>query len=148
LGREQPSQSVSRKTIAGHSAAGDSRYHIPMQPKRRPARLGSQLREEIGLMLQREVKDPRIGFVTVTDVHVTADCKLARIYVSVLGSEEERRQSLEGLNQAAGFIRFELGHRLRLRFSPELEFRVDDSLEKEARLEELFGQIHNQENGD
>jgi ribosome-binding factor A len=114
-----------------------------MQHKRRPARLGNQLREEIGLMLQREVKDPRIGFVTVTDVHLTADCKLARVFVSVLGSEQDRRNSLEGLSQAAGFIRFELGHRLRLRYSPELEFRLDDSLEKEARLEELFGQIHN-----
>ena len=116
-----------------------------MQPKRRPARLGSQLREEIGLMLQRDVKDPRIGFVTITDVHLTADCKLARVYVSVLGSDEDRRQSLEGLNQAAGFIRFEIGHRLRLRYSPELEFRLDDSLEKEARLEELFGKIHHQQ---
>jgi ribosome-binding factor A len=119
-----------------------------MQPKRRPARLGSQLREEIGLMLQREIKDPRIGFVTITDVLLTADCKLARVYVSVMGSEQERRHSLEGLSKAAGYIRFELGHRLRLRFSPELEFRLDDSLEKEARLEELFGQIHHQENGE
>jgi len=96
-------------------------------------------------MLQREVKDPRIGFVTITDVHLTADCKLARIFVSVLGTEEERSHSLKGLNQAAGFIRFELGRRLRLRYSPELEFRLDDSLEKEARLEELFGQINHEQ---
>jgi ribosome-binding factor A len=115
-----------------------------MQPKRRPARLGSQLREEIGLMLLRDVKDPRIGFVTITEVQLTPDCKMARVFVSVLGSQEDRQHSLEGLNKAAGFIRFELGHRLRLRYSPELEFRFDDSLEKEERLGQLFDQIHHE----
>lgn len=113
-----------------------------MQSKRRPARLGNQIREEIGLMLQREVKDPRIGFVTVMEVALTADLKMARVYVSILGTAEERKTSLAGLNQAAGYIRFELGRRLRLRYNPELHFFLDDSLERQQRLQELFEQIH------
>jgi ribosome-binding factor A len=96
-------------------------------------------------MLQREVKDPRIGFVTVTEVSLTADLKIARVYVSILGSTEEQKHSLEGLNKAAGFIRYELGHRLRLKFSPEIQFRLDVTLEREERLEMLFNQIHHEQ---
>lgn len=95
-------------------------------------------------MLQREVKDPRIGFVTVTDVSLTPDLKMARVYVSILGSEQDRKNSLEGLSKAAGFIRYELGRRLRLRHSPEVQFLLDDSLEREERLEQLFEQIHHE----
>ncbi len=115
-----------------------------MPQGRRPIRLASQLQEELGIMIQRKLRDPRIGFVTVTRVELTADLHLATVYFSVLGDESQQQQSAEALQQAAGFMRHELRQNLQLRFVPELRFRFDNRWETQVRLEGLFDQIHQQ----
>ena len=112
-----------------------------MQGKR-AERVGVLIQEEISRLILRSVKDPRIGFVTVTRVKVSDDLRHARIYVSSAGSgETHRRKALIGLKSAAGYLRGELARRLSLRYSPELLFLPDDSLEEELHLAELFRQI-------
>ena len=92
-------------------------------------------------MLLREIKDPRIGFVTVTDVEVTGDLREAKIYVSIMGGAEQVKNSLEGLNSALGFIRREIGQRVRLRFTPEISFALDTSLDYGDHIQKLLLQV-------
>ncbi len=106
---------------------------------KRSARVGDQIKEEIADILMRKIKDPRIGFVTVTDVDLADDLRNAKVFVSVIGSD--RSATLKGLESAAAFIRAELGHRLRLRFVPELLFRYDDSAERGAHIMELLNEV-------
>ncbi len=96
---------------------------------RRTEQVGEFLREELTDIIRREVKDPRVGFMSVTRVEVPPDLRSARIYVSVLGSDDERRATLTALRSAAGFIRHHLRPRLRMRQIPDLEFRDDRSME-------------------
>lgn len=117
-------------------------------PGRRPERLREQIRQEISALVVEGVRDPRIGFATITDVRLTPDLRQARVFVSVLGSTEEQESSLAGFRAAAAFIRRELAHRLEIRRVPELEFRLDHSAERAARIEELLRQgreSHSQE---
>lgn len=107
-------------------------------PGRRPQRLGEQIREEISALLVSGLKDPRIGFATITGVRLTADLRQAWVYVSVMGSAEEQRQSLQGFRAATSYIRRELAHRLRIRRIPELAFELDTSAEYGAHIEELL----------
>jgi len=109
-------------------------------PGRRPQRLGQQIREEISSLLLGGLKDPRIGFTTITDVRLTPDLRQAHIYVSVLGNREQQQQTLNGLTAARAFIRRELAQRLRVRRVPELHFQLDSSIEYSARIEELLAQ--------
>lgn len=106
----------------------------------RQERVNSQFKTELADLLRR-VKDPRIGFVSVTDVEVTPDLKQARVYVSVLGNEDARRDTLSGLRSATGFIKTELARRVRLRFMPDIEWRYDSSIEHGARINELLNQV-------
>ncbi|HEU0115117.1 MAG TPA: 30S ribosome-binding factor RbfA [Thermomicrobiales bacterium] len=96
---------------------------------RRTLQVGELLREELTDIIRRDVKDPRLGFWSITRVDVPTDLRSARVYVSVLGSDEERAATLAALRSAAGFIRFHLKPRLRMRQIPELEFRDDRSME-------------------
>ncbi len=96
---------------------------------RRTRQVGELLREELTDIIRREVKDPRIGFMSITTVDVTPDLRSARVYVSVLGTEHERTATLDALHSAAKFIRFHLKPRLRMRQIPDLEFRDDRSME-------------------
>ncbi len=96
------------------------------------------VRKEISEMLVRTIKDPRIGFVTITRVTVTEDCRLARVYYSVVGTVEERAEAANGLDSAKGYIRRELGHRMKLKYTPELIFQFDPSVEYSIRMEELI----------
>jgi ribosome-binding factor A len=97
------------------------------------------LQVELAALIQRELKDPRVGFVTVTEVRMSPDLKHARVYVSVFDGEEERKQeSIDALQRAEGFLRHSLGKRLRLRYVPALRFVVDDTLDHSARIEELL----------
>ncbi|MGD0221935.1 MAG: 30S ribosome-binding factor RbfA [Terriglobia bacterium] len=109
---------------------------------RRTDRLGHQIRVELADLISRQVKDPRVGFATVTRVELTADLHHARVYVSVLGSADEQQSSIEGLSSAAGFLRHEIGHRLALRRVPELTFILDPGAEAGERIEMLLQQIH------
>ncbi|MBI4186916.1 MAG: 30S ribosome-binding factor RbfA [Chloroflexi bacterium] len=109
-------------------------------------RINNLIRREISDMLQRQVNDPRLGsFVTVTEVSTTSDLKYAKIFVSRIGSEEEKRETLTVLTDAAGFFRSELSRRLEMRRIPELSFRWDESLERGARLTQLIDQVTKQE---
>ncbi|MEK7864255.1 MAG: 30S ribosome-binding factor RbfA, partial [Nitrospirota bacterium] len=98
------------------------------------------IREEIADIIMNKVKDPRLGFVTVTGAKITEDLKIATIYLSIL-KEEEKETTLEMLNSAKGFIRAELAKRLRMKFIPSLTFRIDESLEYGVRIEKLLREI-------
>jgi ribosome-binding factor A len=108
---------------------------------RRTERLGEEIREDVAQLIAGELKDPRIGFVTVTRVEVTPDLRTARVYVGVLGTEKQRQATLTGLKQAAGFLRRALGQSLRLRHTPELVFHYDEGLEASNRVAELLAEI-------
>lgn len=110
-------------------------------PKLRLERIKELYKKEIGNMLQKEIKDPRVGFVTVTDVEVSPDYRHAKVYVSPFGDEEAERQTIQGLESAKGYIRTELGRRIRLRYTPEISFTVDKSIERGVRLTKLIDQI-------
>ena len=105
---------------------------------RRPQRLAEEIREEVARMVASEIKDPRLGFVTVIRVELARDLRNAKVYVGVLGSEAEREKSLTALRSAAGFVRRELGRRLRIHHSPELDFRYDKGLEATDRVARLL----------
>ncbi|WP_409305466.1 30S ribosome-binding factor RbfA [Peribacillus sp. SCS-155] len=108
----------------------------------RANRVGEQMKKELGEIIGRKIKDPRIGFVTVTDVQVTGDLQQATVYISVLGNEEQRENTLKGLAKAKGFIRSEIGQRIRLRKTPEIAFEFDESIDYGNRIETLIHQIH------
>jgi len=112
---------------------------------RRSDKVGGVIKEEISRMLLREIKDPRIGFVTITRVKVSKDLRFVKVYFSVLGDQAAREDSLRGLNSAVGFMRRELGRRLRLRYVPDIVFSFDHSLEHMSRLAELIQEIHEDE---
>lgn len=109
---------------------------------RRPEQLGERIREEISALLVSELKDPRIGFATITGVRVSPDLREARVYVSVLGSPEEQQQTLEGFRAAKPFIRRTLAHTLSIRRMPDLAFELDLTGERAARIEELIEKTH------
>jgi ribosome-binding factor A len=111
----------------------------------RHERVAEEIHHEVGAMLAGELKDPRLsGIVTVTEVRVSPDLKQARIFVSVLGSEEEQTQAMKALEAAAGFIRRELFERLPMRRTPELHFSLDRSEEYRERIESLLKQTKQQ----
>ena len=110
---------------------------------RRTDRLGEEFREEIARMISGgQLKDPRIGFVTVTRVEVVPDLRNAKVYVGVLGSQAERDKTLTGLRQAAGFMRRSLAQKLRLRHAPELAFVYDEGLDAHDRIARLLAEVH------
>ena len=108
-----------------------------MQGKRLE-RVNQLIKEEISGVLQRQIKDPRLGFVTVTEVDTTADLKLARVYVSVLGPEEQWAKSFKALESARGFVWNWLRKHLDLRVTPQLAFRPDRSMEHAAHIQSLL----------
>lgn len=116
----------------------------------RQTRVGEQMKKELGEIIGRKIKDPRIGFVTVTDVQVTGDLQQATVFISVLGDEEQRENTLKGLAKAKGFIRSEIGQRIRLRKTPEITFEFDESIDYGNRIDSLLYQIkeenHSKEN--
>jgi ribosome-binding factor A len=105
---------------------------------RRAERLAEEIREQVARMIATDLKDPRLGFVTVTRVELAHDLGHARIHVGVLGSEAEREKSLAVLRQASGFVRRELGKRLRIRHTPEVDFRYDKGLDATDRVARLL----------
>jgi ribosome-binding factor A len=108
----------------------------------RPNRVGDQIRQEITLLLARQVHDPGIGFVTITRVQVTPDLQVARVFYTTLGSDAERRQTARALERALPFLRHQVGERLRLRRVPVLQFVFDKSVEHQERVEQLLREIH------
>jgi len=102
-------------------------------------RISEEMKKEVSSIIQYELKDPRLPqMVSVTSAEVTRDLRYAKIYVSVLGSEEEKENALKALKSAQGFIRREIGHRLKLRYTPELVFHLDNSIERGVYITRLI----------
>jgi ribosome-binding factor A len=107
----------------------------------RQRRVAELLVQEISDIVRREVHDPRVGFVTITDADVSPDLRHASVYFSVLGDPSQKDETAKALNRAAGFIRSEFARRARMRFVPELRFHFDPSVERGARIHELLEQV-------
>ncbi|CUH96135.1 hypothetical protein P22_2223 [Propionispora sp. 2/2-37] len=103
------------------------------------------IKQEASKMILNELKDPRIGFVTVTQVEVSGDLRHAKIYLSLMGSDEEKAKSWQGLSKAVGFLRTEIGKRLKMRFSPELTLHLDESLDYSEKIQKLLLKIKQDE---
>lgn len=113
---------------------------------RRPDRVAEAIREAVAMFLAEGVKDPRVtGLVTVTGVDVTRDLRHARVHVSILGTEVEKQATMEGLQSVAGYLRAKLGRTIRLRVTPELDFKYDASIAHAARIDSLLEQIRAEE---
>src|SRR6185369_8280783 len=109
----------------------------------RPDRVGDQIRHELSEILTRgEVHDPGIGFITLTRVQVTPDLQLARVFYTTLGDQKARKETSRALQRATGFFRRQIGARLQLRRVPELEFRFDESIANQDRIEQILRDIH------
>ncbi len=121
------------------------RKEIYFMGQLRMERVQELMKQEISKIILEDVKDPRVGFVTVTRVSVTSDLRSARVFVSLMGSDEQMANSLRGLNRSLGFIRREVGHRVRLRYTPELSLELDDSMAYSAHIQELLLRVQKEE---
>jgi ribosome-binding factor A len=104
----------------------------------RKQRVQDLLREEISLIIQREVRDPGMGFITILDVKMSEDLKIAKVHLSIYGDETEKKNTLDALKRSKGYIKFLLGQRVKLRYTPDLNFVIDDTYEKAARIEAIL----------
>lgn len=117
-----------------------------MAEKKRLERLAAQLKAEVGALIESDIDDPRVEMVIVTHVRLSNDMRHARVYVSTLGVERDRKVMLQGLESARGFLRRQLSSRLpHLKRTPELTFYYDESIEKEMRIDKLLAEIHSDE---
>ena len=116
-----------------------------MSTEGRAMRVAELVKAEIGGLLTKGLKDPRIGFVSIMGVKMSSDLRYAKVYVSFYGTEKQKKSSLIGLKQASGWIRRELGRNLRLRLTPEVRFFEDDSLDRVYELEKIIKTLHENE---
>ena len=117
-----------------------------MQGKR-TERVASLLQMELSRLILERVKDPRLGFVTVTHVKITADLKSAVVFLSVMGDKKKKEDTFKVLKNAAGFLQKEVGVALKLRYTPKLQFELDDSLDKDFEIGQVLRQIEDKEKG-
>ena len=110
----------------------------------RSEKVQRQMEREISRILHEDLKDPRIGFATVTRITLTADLRYARVYFSIYGDESTQQAGLKGIKSAAGYIRKLVGERLKLKYVPELSFTLDRSIEYSIRLEETFKKLEDE----
>ena len=108
---------------------------------KRSARVGDQIKKDVSNIILVELKDPKLGFITITDVELTDDLGYAQVFYTVLGDEKVKKESQEGLKRAKGFIQKELGKRIRIKRMPEITFKYDHSLERASRIDQLLNQI-------
>jgi ribosome-binding factor A len=112
----------------------------------RPDRVGEEIRDVVAEILARgEVHDPGIGFITLTRVQVTSDLQIARVFYTSLGDQKQRTETARALTRATGFFRRQIGSRLRLRRVPELEFRFDESIAHQDRIEQILQDLHKED---
>lgn len=104
----------------------------------RARRVGEEIKKELSQIIQTEMKDPRLGFLSITDVEASSDLRYVKVFVSIMGTEQEQTLTMGILQRAVGFLRSELGSRIRLRYTPELSFHLDNSIENGARIEKLL----------
>jgi ribosome-binding factor A len=110
-------------------------------PNRRHIQVGEEIQQIVSYLLQRELKDPRIGFATITQVEVTQDLKYARVFVSVMGSDEERKATMAALQSAKGYVRHEVATRMTTRTVPEIQFKLDRGLEYSDQINRLLNEL-------
>ncbi len=108
----------------------------------RAEQVASVIKEEIGILLTREFNDPSYGLLTVTDVRMSADLKIAKVYVSILGNADVRERMMKVLDEKKPGIRRIVGSHIRLKFTPEIHFYLDDTLDRVERINNLIKQIH------
>ena len=108
----------------------------------RTERVASLLKEEVGTYVAREYRDPQYGFITVTEVHMTPDLRIAKIYVSVMGNAEVKERTMNMLEEKKGEIRAFIGSQMRLKFTPTVQFYIDETLDRADRIDQLIKQIH------
>ena len=113
-------------------------------PGSRMRRVNEAVREVLSAHITEDLKDPRIGFVTVTGVETSLDLRHARVYASVLGSDEQKSEALEGLRSSAGFLQAKVGEELRMKRTPTLEFHYDDSIDRGMRISKLLDDTEGQ----
>jgi ribosome-binding factor A len=118
---------------------------MKMASVERNLRVKRQLVREASIILKEELKDPRIGFVTVTDATISPDLRHAKLFVSILGSSAEQAETLKALSHAAGFVRAEVGKRIRLRYTPEITFVQDTSAQYADHIFRLIDELHEKE---
>ncbi len=114
-------------------------------PSRRQQQVGDQIHREISVLVQRELKDPRLGFVTITSVDISPDLRFAKVFYSVMGTSEEEKATQVALEHAGGFLRHELAGRVDLRYVPDLSFRHDPSIAHGDRIAQLLASIEHEE---
>lgn len=112
-----------------------------MPANRRQDQLGQVIAHELSDLMRLRMKDPRIGFASITAVEVSRDLSYAKVFVSVMGTPEEQRETMRGLRHASGFLRHELAQRLTIRHVPEITFQLDESIARGARVIELLNQV-------
>ena len=115
------------------------------ETSRRSQKVASQIKENLSWLIENKLRDPRKGFMTITKVRLSPDLKLANVYYSVFGEPEDRRSTEEALSGAKGYLRRELGSRMKLRFLPELRFFYDDSLDYSDKIARLLNKIKKNE---
>ena len=109
--------------------------------KYRKERVQDFLREEISMIVQQEIKDPGLGFITIIDVRMTEDLKYAKVYYSVFGSDEEKERTAQALKRARSYIRHLVGERVRMKYTPEINFVYDTDQERVARIDEILKKV-------
>ena len=107
----------------------------------RPERVQEAIRQEISKIVHDEIRDPRLGFITITGVELTRDLRFARVYFSVLGDDKAKRLALKGLVSARKYIKGLLADKIKLKFMPDIEFKIDESLERTQRIYDIFEKI-------
>lgn len=107
----------------------------------RQQRVASMLKEELSRIIREEMNDPRLGFISITDIQVASDLRTAHVYISVYGTPEEQKASVDALEHARGYMRTTLGKEINMRYTPELHFHLDTSIERGARVFELLKEI-------
>jgi len=115
-------------------------------PLKRPKRVAQLIQKEISAIIQKQIENPQLGFVTITGVEVTEDLQHAKVYFTVYGSEEERISTEKLLKKMTSFVRYHVGQRIRLRYTPEIIFQYDETMERAARIDELINQIRREKN--
>jgi len=115
-------------------------------PLKRPKRVAHLIQKEISAILRKQIKDPQLGFVTITEVKVTDDLQHARVYFTVYGSEQERIATEKLLKRMTSFVRYHIGQRIKLRYTPEIVFQYDETIEKAARIDDLINKLHQEKN--
>ncbi len=108
----------------------------------RVERVSALIKEELCKIFREKIRDPRVGFLTITNVDLTADLRSARVYFSVIGDDKVKKDTLDVIRKASGFIRGQLGSRIRIKFTPELTFMLDNSLEHSQHIDDILKKIH------